>query len=64
MSKTVKQIDINKALEITRKGGKVFVITASDKPTIRNFHTLPVGEALSNKSDIVLVEFEEVDHEN
>lgn len=63
MTKKIKQIDFNEALEITRKGGKAFVVTASDKPTIRSFRTLPVGEALSEKTDIVLVTFEEVANE-
>lgn len=57
MAKKIRQIDFNEALEITRKGGKAYVITASDKPTIRSFRTLPVGEALSEKSDYVLVTF-------
>ena len=57
MAKKIKQIDFNEALEITRKGGKAFVVTASDKPTIRSFRTLPVGEALSEKTDIVFVTF-------
>jgi len=64
MGKKIKQIDINEALEITRKGGKVFVITVSDKPTIKNFRTLAVGEALNDKSEYMLVIFEEVENEN
>ena len=64
MAKKIKQIDFNEALEITRKGGKAFVIMASEKPTIKSFRTLPVGEALSEKSDHVLVTFEEVAYEN
>jgi len=63
MAKKIKQIDITEALEITRNGGKVFVITASDKPTIKSFRTLAVGEVLSEKVDHVLVVFEEVANE-
>jgi len=64
MGKKIKQIDITEALEITRKGGKVFVITVSDKPTIKNFRTLAVGEVLNDKSEYMFVIFEEVGNEN
>ena len=64
MAKVIKQIDINEALEITRKGGKVFVITASNKPTIKNFSSLSVGAVFNEKTDCILVVFEEVANEN
>ena len=63
MNKKIRQIDINEALEITRKGGKVFVITSSNKPTIKNFSSLSIGEALGEKTDCILVVFEEVANE-
>lgn len=64
MAKKIRQIDFNEALEIARKNGKVFVITCSDKPTIRKFTALTIGSALNEKSDSVFAVFEEVANEN
>ena len=64
MAKKIRQIDFNEALEITRKGGKAFVITASNKPVIRSFSALSIGTALNDKSESILVVIEEVDNEN
>ena len=64
MAKKIRQIDFSEALEITRKGEKVSVITASNKPTIKNFSALSIGEVLNEKSESILVVFEEVENEN
>lgn len=63
MGKKIKQIDINQALEITRNGGKVYVITFAGKPILKSFNKLAVGDVLSDKSEYMFVVFEEVANE-
>ena len=64
MAKKIKQIDITEALEITRKGGKVYVITFAGKPILKSFGKLAVGDVLSDKAEYMFVIFEEVENEN
>lgn len=58
--KNIKQIDIAKALELTRKGEKVYVITFNSKtPIIKSFNNLSVGDVLSEDNGYMFVIFEE-----
>ena len=59
MSKKIRQIDITEALESSKKGEKVYVIPSTDKPTIKIFNNMSVGEVLKDDSDYIFIVFEE-----
>ena len=59
MSKKIRQIDISEALEISKKGEKVYVITFAGKPIIKSFNNMSVGDVLNENSEYIFIVFEE-----
>ncbi len=55
----IKQIDITEALELTKKGDKVYVISFGKIPVIKSFNKLSVGDVLADNSGYIFVIFEE-----
>ena len=55
----IRQIDFTEAMELTRSGKKVFVITDPEKPSIKQFKKLAIGEALCDNGKYIFVVFEE-----
>lgn len=47
MNKTIKQLDFNEAVELTKAGEQVLAITVIKKPTIKAFRNLLISEAIS-----------------
>ncbi len=64
MNKTLKVIEINEAIELAKKGIKVFCMTISDKPVVKNFKNLMIGDAFGKENDYIFFMFEEVSDEN
>ena len=57
--KNIKQIDITEALELTKKGEKVYVISFGKAPIIKSFNNLSVGDVLKEDNGYMFVIFEE-----
>lgn len=58
--RNIKQIDITEALELTKKGETIYVITFGSKtPIIKTFNKLSVGDVLSDDNGYMFVIFEE-----
>ena len=55
----IRQIDFTEAMEFIKSGKKVFVITNPEKPVIKSFSNLTVGEAIDNDETYIFVVFEE-----
>jgi hypothetical protein len=47
MNKTIKQVDFNEAIELTKAGEQVLAITVIKKPSIKAFRNLLISEAVS-----------------
>lgn len=55
----IKQISITEALEFSKLGRKVYVIPSVDKPSIKSFNNMSVGDVLKEKSEYIFFVFEE-----
>lgn len=58
MKKKIKQISITEALELSKLGQKVYALTPN-KPTVKSFNNLSVGDVMKNESEYIFVLFEE-----
>ena len=54
----IKQITFNEAMDVTKSGGKVFVIANPEKPVIKGFSNLSIGDALEANGKYIFVVFE------
>lgn len=59
MEKKIKQISITEALEFSKLGRKVYVIPSIEKPSIKLFNNMLVGDVLRENNEYILVIFEE-----
>lgn len=55
----IKQIDFAEAMELSRTGKKVYVIPNPEKPVIKSFNNLSIGEAIDGSESMIFVVFEE-----
>lgn len=58
MEKKIKQISITEALEYSKSGRKVYVIPSTDKPNIKLFNNMSVGEVLDENNEYIFIVFE------
>lgn len=56
----IRQIDFNEAMELTKTKAPVYVITNPDKPVIKSFRKLSIGEAIGDNKNYMFVVFEGV----
>ena len=59
MGKKIKQIDITEALERAKKGDKVYVLTGENKPIVKQFNNLSVGDVFKDSSEYIFFVIEE-----
>ena len=59
MEKKIKQISITEALEYSKSGRKVYVIPSVDKPSIKLFNSMSVGQVLNENNEYIFIVFEE-----
>lgn len=55
----IKQIDINEALELTRTRNDILVINNPDKPVVKNFNKMTVGDIIAKENDFIIFVIEE-----
>lgn len=55
----IKQIDINEALELTRTRNDIWVINNLDKPVVKNFNNMTVGNVIAKENDFIIFVIEE-----
>lgn len=55
----IRQIDFAEAMELSRTGKKVYVIPNPEKPGIKRFDSLSIGEAIDGSESMIFVVFEE-----
>ena len=55
----IKQISITEAIEYSKLGRKVYVITSVDRPVIKSFNNMPVGYVLNEDNAYIFFVFEE-----
>lgn len=55
----LKQIDINEALELTRTRNDIWVINNLDKPVVKNFNNMTVGNVIAKENDFIIFVIEE-----
>lgn len=56
---TIRQISFNEAMELARTEIPVYVITNPNKPVIKSFRNLSIGEAIGDNGNYIFVVFEE-----
>ena len=54
----IKQISITEAIEHSKLGRKVYVITSVDRPVIKSFNNMPVGDVLDDDNEYIFFVFE------
>lgn len=54
----IKQITFNEAMDSVKAGKKVFVISNPEKPVIKSFSNLSIGDALEANGKYIFVVFE------
>lgn len=60
MKLILKQIDITEALELTKDNdNKIYVITNPDKPVIKRFEKMSVGDVLAKPDEFIFFVIEE-----
>ena len=57
--KNIKQIHITEALDLAKKGEKVYVISFGKTPVIKSLNNLSVGDVLAEDKGYMFVIFEE-----
>lgn len=55
----VRQISFSEAMELARTETPVYVITTPNKPIIKSFRNLSIGEAVADNNTYIFVIFEE-----
>ena len=55
----IKQIDINEALELTKTRADIYVIANTEKPVIKNFKNMSVGNVISEADNHIIFVIEE-----
>lgn len=55
----IRQIDITEALELTKVNKKIYVITNPDKPVVKSFNTMHVGDVLKDNNEFIFFVIEE-----
>lgn len=56
---TIRQIDFTEAMKLVKTDVPVFVITNPNKPVLKSFNKLTIGDAISNGENFIYVVFEE-----
>ena len=59
MTKKIKQISISEAMDLSKSGRKVYVIPSTDKPTIKLFNNMSVGDVLDENNEYIFIVFDE-----
>lgn len=54
----IKQISITEAIEYSKLGRKVYVITSVDKPSLKLFNNMAIGEVLNENNEYIFIVFE------
>ncbi len=55
----IRQIEFSEAMELSRIGKKVYVIPNPEKPVIKSFNKLSIGDAIDGSESMIFVVFEE-----
>lgn len=55
----IRQIDITEALELAKTNTSVYVITNPNKPAIKSFNNMSVGDVLTEESEYIFFVLEE-----
>lgn len=54
----IKQISITEAIECSKLGRKVYVITSVDRPVIKSFNNMAIGDVLNENNEYIFFVFE------
>lgn len=59
MNKKIRQIDITEALELAKTKEEIYVITNPDKPAVKLFKNMSVGDVLEEPNEYIFFVIEE-----
>lgn len=59
MVKKIKQITITEALELAKGDVNIYVITNPNKPVIKSFNNMSVGDVLAENTEYIFFVIEE-----
>ena len=59
MGKKIKQITIAEALELAKENHSIYVITNPNKPVIKSFNNMSIGDVLGENTEYIFFVIEE-----